>query len=353
MSSQVYDTLIIGQGLAGSALAWHLIEAGENICVVDDGHQTSSSTVAAGLINPLAGMRFNRRPGALDWLDYAERWYASLAAQFQDTFFHPIPMLRLFRSNEQLRFYAKRAADPLNATLLDRPFESQDAPAAIAAPFGGFGQRRTGYVDLPLLLNSIRRWLVDRNRFVQRRILPEQLRNHGESVELGTVRARRIVFCDGARLRLNPWFRHLPLQPEKGEILDLEISNWHIDHIVNGAHWLLPLQDGGFRFGATHEHKQIDSMPPANGRDVLLAGLDALIAGATAKSVTRHRAGIRPSTSDRNALIGRHPTHRRLYVFNGFGARGALSIPWYASRMAHHLSDGHALPAEADIERLA
>ena len=52
MSPAPFDTLILGQGLAGSALAWHLIEAGERVCVIDDGHCRSSTRVAAGLINP-------------------------------------------------------------------------------------------------------------------------------------------------------------------------------------------------------------------------------------------------------------------------------------------------------------
>ena len=62
------DTLIIGQGLAGSLLAWLLVRAGQRVCVIDDAHASSSSVVAAGLINPLAGMRFNRRPEMDSWL---------------------------------------------------------------------------------------------------------------------------------------------------------------------------------------------------------------------------------------------------------------------------------------------
>ena len=73
MSPAPFDTLILGQGLAGSALAWHLIEAGERVCVIDDGHCRSSTRVAAGLINPLAGLRFNRRPEVGDWLPAARQ----------------------------------------------------------------------------------------------------------------------------------------------------------------------------------------------------------------------------------------------------------------------------------------
>ena len=47
------DTLILGQGLAGSLLAWHLIGGGQKVRVIDDAHRSSASKVAAGLINPL------------------------------------------------------------------------------------------------------------------------------------------------------------------------------------------------------------------------------------------------------------------------------------------------------------
>ena len=57
-------------------------------------------------------------------------------------------------------------------------------------------------------------------------------------------------------------------------------------------------------------------------------------------------------TADRYPLLGRHPQQPALWVCNGFGARGALSIPWYTDRLAAHLRTGQSLPAEADIDRL-
>ena len=37
--------------------------------------------------------------------------------------------------------------------------------------------------------------------------------------------------------------------------------------------------------------------------------------------------------------------------FNGFGARGALSIPWYAGQFSAHLLHRQPLPQEADLQR--
>lgn len=353
MPQSQFDTLILGQGLAGSALAWRLIAAGQRVCVIDDGHRSCASAVAAGLINPLAGMRFGHRPELADWLAGADHWYAELAQQFGRIFFHQLPMLRLFRSPQQQRFHAQRAADASSRDLIGAPFTSGQCPEPIVARHGGFIQRRTGYVDLPLLLASVRDWLRGRDCLVEGALAPEQIDVQSDGIRALGLHARRLVLCDGARLHANPWFSTLPLRPEKGEILDLVTDDWQPRHIINGAYWLVPLQTGGLRFGATHEHRQIDQRISAAARAQLLAGMRALRPDAAAPRVLRQQAGIRPATGDRYPLIGQHPRQPALWVFNGFGARGALTIPWYAQCLTRHLLNGVPLPAEADIRRFA
>ena len=353
MSSAPIDTLIIGQGLAGSALAWRLHDLGERVCVIDDGHHSASSTVAAGLINPLAGMRFTLRPEVPDWLAAAERWYQELATAFGRTFYHPLPMLRLFRSVEQRRFYGRLLDDPRAQGLIGQSFAADGCPESVAAPFGGFHQQRTGYVDLPLLLGALRDWLRAMEALHEFALPPEAIRLTPDGVVASDIHARRLVFCDGARLAENPWFRDLPLRPGKGQILNLDGDTWRPRHIVNGAHWLVPLADGELRFGATHEHDALDRRTTPAGRQALLDGFAALRPHRPAPRVLAHQAGVRPGTADRQAFLGAHPQHAQLWVFNGFGARGALAIPWYAQCLADHLLLGRALPAEADIRRFA
>jgi glycine/D-amino acid oxidase-like deaminating enzyme len=351
MSSLSIDTLIIGQGLAGSALAWHLAAAGQRVHVIDDGHRTSSSVVAAGLVNPLAGMRFNRRPEVLDWLNCAEDWYADIGRQFERQFYFALPMLRLFRSMQQRRFHDRASSDPDNATLLDdRPTRPGDF-TGLQAEFGGFLQRRTGYLDMCGLLDAMRNWLQSGNRFQYGECSAHAVEVHADRIVLGSVQAGQVVFCDGARLRDNPWFDSLPLSPEKGEILDLRIPDGDHDRIVNGQYWLVPRIGGGFRFGATHEHQHIDNQPTQTGRNQLMHGMQDMLTSTDGVAVENHLAGIRPGTTDRYPLIGRHAAHPRIIVFNGFGARGALSIPWYAKRLTRHLVEDAALPPEADIAR--
>ena len=46
MSASTLDCLIIGQGLAGSLLAWTLLRRGDRVALIDDGHRSSASLAA-------------------------------------------------------------------------------------------------------------------------------------------------------------------------------------------------------------------------------------------------------------------------------------------------------------------
>ena len=213
------------------------------------------------------------------------------------------------------------------------------------------GTLLTGYVDLPRLLQGMRAWLDTQGCLVERELPSAQIECSARGVHADGLQAQRLIFCEGARLRFNRWFGDLPLAPDKGEILDLQIADWRTRHIINGAYWLVPLDNGEVRLGATHEHRQLDDRPTDVARQLLLAGLAELLPAAVTSRVVRQQTGIRPATSDRYPLIGAHPEFPNLWVFNGFGAHGALRTPWYAQRLTAHLQSAEPLPAEADIRR--
>jgi len=56
------NTIIVGQGLAGSLLAWSLIQRGQSILIVDNDHHHAASIAAAGIINPVTGQLFVLHP---------------------------------------------------------------------------------------------------------------------------------------------------------------------------------------------------------------------------------------------------------------------------------------------------
>ena len=69
------NVLIIGQGIAGSCLAWELKRRGTDFTITARPIAETASRVAAGLVNPLTGRAF--RPGwrQEECLSAAEAFY--------------------------------------------------------------------------------------------------------------------------------------------------------------------------------------------------------------------------------------------------------------------------------------
>ena len=57
MTDKIFDYIIVGQGIAGTNLAFQLIDSGKSIMVIDQVNLNSSSRVATGIINPVTGRK--------------------------------------------------------------------------------------------------------------------------------------------------------------------------------------------------------------------------------------------------------------------------------------------------------
>ena len=93
--STEFDFVIVGQGLAGTSLAWHLRWLGQRVAVIDHESPVTASRVAAGLISPLTGKRL-----AVSWRfrelwEYAIALYERVQLETNTRFFYPGPIIRL------------------------------------------------------------------------------------------------------------------------------------------------------------------------------------------------------------------------------------------------------------------
>lgn len=345
------DFLIVGQGLAGSALAWRLLQRGQRVLVVDNANPNSATRVAAGLINPVTGQRLVRQAQAEQLLEAARTLYAELARELGRDFYHDKTVLRLFQDEDEQAVWERRKADPDYAPYLGERYESGTAGPGLQDPLGSFEQHRTGYLDTPLLLDTLKAHFTALGAYREANLEPVALQPGAEGVLWQDVHARYLIFCEGYRSRDNPWFSWLPAQPAKGEILTLELAGELPPQILKGKRWLLPLGGGHCKLGATYEWQPIDEQPSAQGQQSLLEDLGGLLATVPPVHHVEAAAGVRPGTRDKAPWLGLHPEQARLGILNGFGSKGSMLIPHYSACLLRHLLDGEALPAEADIGR--
>ncbi|MBD3670094.1 MAG: FAD-dependent oxidoreductase [Gammaproteobacteria bacterium] len=343
------DVLIVGQGLAGSLLASELIAQGQRIRVLDNRHRHASSMVAAGLINPVTGRRLVKSPYTEDWMAAAWSCYRQLESELGLALLFEKPMWRLFTSAKQREIWQQRQSQEEYAGFLSTP---DTEPASLyQAPHGMGKVSHTAYVDTKVMLTALRDWLEQQDAYLEREVEYEAIHPRQGHVEVDGLKARQLVFCEGYRGMHNPWFGQLPLTPVKGEILTLSHDTDLPDLIANFGKWLLPIDTNLFKLGATYDWEHLDNVPTQAARQHLLDALAKVLSHPLSTTLQAHEAGVRPNSRDRLPLIGPHPDHRSLYIFNGFGSRGALMIPYYASQLAAHMRQGEALPSHCDIAR--
>ncbi len=343
------DFLIIGQGLAGSLLAWELIQRGCKVLVVDNGEKNASQ-VAAGVINPVTGMRFVKSDNVDLQLPVAISCYAQLSDFFQEAFFIEKPMVRIFKSERESDEARKRLSNPDYQPYLNNIRSQESSIGSIATPCGYLEQKQNGYLLTQPLLNCLKAYFISRDSYCNDNLSYQDIQTE-PTLSWKGIYPGEIIFCEGYKASRNPWFSWLPFEPVKGEILTLRHETILPDKILNYGNWLIPLNDHQIRIGATFDRENLDTLTTEEGKNELLKAVSKLSSALSEPTLINHQANIRPCTSDRHPFIGKHPKHKQLAIFNGFGAKGSLQIPWFSQCFADHLLSAKPLPASADIGR--
>jgi len=327
------------------------MQAGQSVLVIDNDNPCAASRVAAGLINPVTGKRLVKDPMVESYLAAARECYAELGEQFDQVYLREKPMLRLFDNDEIKQIWLKRRAEPGYQHFIGEEL----SPAECGYPQGGFLQHQTAYLSVTLLLNALRQWLIDRSSMMTTEFDYREL-NLSEVVRWHELSADRLIFCEGAHVSQNPWFNTLPMQPAKGEILTGHSKDRLPQWIINGGQWLLPLDEGLFKLGATYtwptDDKPLVEEISEDGKSTLLNALRRLCPTLHDYEIISHDVGIRPNSRDKRPYIGFHPKHPCLAVFNGFGSRGSLLIPYYARHFVDVLLNNASLEPDVDIKRV-
>jgi glycine/D-amino acid oxidase-like deaminating enzyme len=326
------DYLIIGQGLAGSLLAWELIHRHKKIIIIDN-NKENASLVAAGLINPITGMRFVKNANIDYLLPSAINYYQQLSLFFQQTFYVEKSMLRIIRNPKELIACQKRFSQSDYQAYLSQTITSR---TEINAESGLLQQKQTGYLLTRPLLSALKDYFISINAYINSSAAYDDIQLTPQ-LQWQHIKPKQIIFCEGYQAINNPWFSWLPFQPVKGEIMTAQSSRKIMDSILNYGHWFIPLDSYQFRTGATFDRDTLDTKITPTAKETLFRSLHHVYPSLTADKIIDHQAGIRPTTLDKNPFMGTHPQHRELVFFNGFGAKGSLQIPWNCQHLADHL----------------
>lgn len=342
------DYIVVGSGLAGIAFCEQLRVAGKDFVVFDDRSQQSSS-VAAGLYNPVILKRFTKVWNAKEQLALALPKYKALEKLLGVKLDYPLPVYRRFMSVEEQNDWFTASDKPILEEYLSTQL-IKTVNASITANFGYGEVLHSGRIDTAQLVRSYRAFLSQNNQRMEESFDYNLLVIAEDHVVYKTIQAQYIVFAEGFGLSRNPYFNHLPLQGTKGEMLTIKAPDLIMDFIMKSSVFIVPLENDLFWIGATYERQDKTHSITENAKEELVDKLKKII--TCDFEIVTQVAGIRPTTKDRRPLVGSHEDHKNVFVLNGLGTRGVMISPYVAEQLFNHIEYGHVLDPVIDIKRI-
>jgi glycine oxidase len=338
------NILIVGAGVAGICISRQFIKSGHKVTVIDAGNN-HSTRVAAGMINPMTFRKMVKTWEGDILLPYLTKFYRAFEQETNQRFFFERKIRRVFSTEHEKTLWNQRLQESqYNDYIVEL---KEDTPDYVKHTYDSGVVNAPGYIDSPKFLHAAYDWLNTNAHVIIEEFDYAVL--DATKTTYQNIPYDWIVFAEGYRGKDNPYFAYLPLQQTKGEVLTLSIANLKRDEIVNRKCFILPTEDGLAKLGATFSWNTTDVSSTEEGRNELLEQYHDLI--DLPYKITGHEAGIRPTVTDRRPLLGKHPKHNGLVVFNGMGTKGYMLAPYFSEVLVNHLTNGIPLPVEVAIER--
>jgi glycine/D-amino acid oxidase-like deaminating enzyme len=340
----LYDRVrIIGQGLAGSLLAIELQERGIPFIVQDADLPGCATSVAPGIVNPLAGRHFRPPEYVEDLMANLDGCMKLVEKHLGFSVWNPCPILRMFAEPVQQDRFHKSLAEAGGAAFVDEQF-GENAFPYLNDLYGSFLTKRAGWANLPLLKQAARDWLTREGLLVDEEwIAPE-------TAPVKPANGELVVFCEGWHVKNNPHWSFIPHNPAKGEMLMVRFDEpLPRDRIYNQSCWAQPIEDDLWRVGATYSWSDFDSNASLEGASKLQEDLHLLT--PVHFHVEDQQAGVRPIVEDFKPVVGPHPEIKHWFILNAMGSKGVLQAPTAVRDLVEHLVEGSRIPHAWSVER--
>jgi glycine oxidase len=343
------DFIIVGQGLAAHVLMHTFHRQGISFMTVGNDSLSSCSRVAAGIWNPVVFKRMTKSWLADALIPSLEVFYTDCELRLHQKLITRRPIIKPFTEEQEKRLWTRKAGLELRG-YLDDEIHVQAVPGLEHCNIpNGYGiVKQSGSLDVAGFIDASTLYFKD--QILHETLDYEQLRVFPDKVSYRLQQARHIIFCEGHLVSRNPFFNWIPLKPAKGEVLTVSIPELGLKNtIFNKNGFLMDTPQGVYKTGATYEWQNLTEQVSQKGLKELVSKLEQMTGCAYA--IQKQEAGIRPSSLDRRPLIGRHPVHAHLFVFNGLGTKGVMLAPFFANNFVNFYLQKEAMHPEADLSR--
>lgn len=330
------DCIIVGSGIAGVSLAWHLYQKNISFFIISNPGLSSSSLIAPGIINPITFKRMVPSWNVTELLDYSISFYNQIQNILKTDFFRSIELWHYIHNEKEMKLWLQKQplyprffGDIESLRASDIPYLKKDF--FYAKVLNAWRLQVKNYVQHSLF------FFKSKNLFYEEVFNYEHLSIGHNGIHYQDIFAKKIVFCEGYLIKNNPYFHHIRLKPAKGELIEIETESPILpkNTVLHKTFNIIGLENNKYLIGSNYEWAELNEKPTDDLKIKFLLPLSDLF--NIQYKITNHYVGIRPASIDRKPIIQKHPSLSGLYLLNGYGTKGVLLAPYSANVLTKNM----------------
>lgn len=338
------DYIIVGDGYAAFFFAHQLIKNQKSFFLFSESKK-SASFVSAGIINPAVLKRFTTFWLAQEQIDALKSTLAEIETYSHKNYLINKQIVRVFHDDKEKELWLKKSYDESLIPFLSRNFVKLNS---VKNTFECGVVNQSGRLDVRNFFDDLFHYL-EQNKYLEKEKFDYKFLKP-ENSTYKDIQFKNIIFAEGMAVKENPYFSEIPVIPNKGHHIEVELSEkLEEEYTIKKKHFIFPLDNGNYYYGGTYDreqtHHKID--------DSAVEGLTNALAEFYQNDfdVKEVKFGFRPTVENRRPILGNHPKFKNFYVFNGLGARGILNGNYFAINLYNHIENGEEIHPEVDLKR--
>jgi len=282
-------------------------------------------------------------------IPFAEDTYRDIGNYFNCKIYYPTPIVELLSSAKEFNDWITRSGEQNLELYIEPSFDASEYDEYLQPFSKKILLKKSSWIDTTTLLDKFRNYFLKEENLLIEKFRTDKLTLNENDVAYNNITASKIIFCDGVGALKNPYWKHLPFLPSKGEVITIK-AEMKLNHILNRKIFILPVGEKLFKVGSTYSWKFENELPTQAAREELIRHLKSVI--KIPFEVVDHVAGIRPTVKDRRPMLGLHKKFPQVGIFNGLGTKGCLLAPYFANHLADYLEGKIDLIQKVDVRFL-
>ena len=374
-NSKTYDAIIVGGGVVGMSIAYHLVHQKVDTLLFDRNDQGRATNAGAGILSPETSGSHSKT-----WVNLAIKsgcYYPKLidqlkAQQATSTGYARCGILTVAIDDDEIEHFErtkdivfqrkKQRGQPSDEELhLLSSDEAQHLFPCLAPVQKAIYCQTAARVDGRLLTKALQMASKAQGLEILEtnvdKLLFQKGRVRGVITKEGTVHADKVVIAGGA------WSKayedelgvRIPVEPQRGQIMHFSMKGVDTDYwpMVSAfhGHYIVPWPRGHIVVGSTREiNSGFDTEPTAGGIYEVIGEALRVAPGLAQAELKSVRVGLRPMIKDKLPILSHVPFIDNLYLATGHGSTGLLLGP-YSGKIMSQMMLGQYI--ETDITPFA